>query len=153
MFHIKFCTKCNWNFEGFLKICNIFYKYILNISNANNVQKNYLSIELLLKLLAAFCIEKTRFLSIFFSNSEFRMRVYKGKIEAWSEGISLYTFLRISPRKLNILKETKLDPRELNEVENMKIKKMLLNLINILKSTTKRSKKEEKIKVFRMFLY
>ena len=63
------------------------------------------------------------------------MRVYKGKIEARNEGIPLYTFLRISPRKINILKKSKLGPRKLNEVDNMNVKKMLLNLRNILKST------------------
>ena len=54
------------------------------------------------------------------------MRVYKGKFEARNErkpSILLYTFLRISPRKINILKKTKLDPRELNEVNGMNIKK------------------------------
>ena len=59
------------------------------------------------------------------------MRVYRGKIEARNEGISLYTFLRISPRKINILKKTKLGPRELNELNVMNVKKMLLNLTNI----------------------
>ena len=105
------------------------------------MQKYYLSIEPLLNLLAAFHVEKTKLLSNFFSNSEFGMRVYKGKIEARSQGISLCTFLRISPRKINILKKTKLDPRELNEIDDMKTKKMLLNLTDILKSTTKMPKK------------
>ena len=69
------------------------------------------------------------------------MRVHRGKIVARSEGISLYTFLRISPRKINILKKTKLGPRELNKVHDMNVKKLLLNLTNILKSTTEMSKK------------
>ena len=69
------------------------------------------------------------------------MGVYRGKIEARNEVISLYTFLRISPRKINILKKTKLGPRELNELDDMNVKKMLFNLTNILKSTTKMSKK------------
>ena len=69
------------------------------------------------------------------------MRVYKGKIEVRNEGVSLYTFLRISPRKINILKKTKLDLRELNELNDMNVKKVLLNLTNILKSTAKMSKK------------
>ena len=72
------------------------------------------------------------------------MRVYKGKIEVRSEDIPFYTFLRISPRKINILKKTKLGPRELNKVDDMNAKKMLLNLTNILKSTTKMSKDEKK---------
>ena len=69
------------------------------------------------------------------------MRVYRGKIETKIEGISLYTFLRISPRKINILKKTKLGPRELNKVDDMNVNKIMLNLTNILKSTTKMSKK------------
>ena len=82
------------------------------------------------------------------------MRVYKGKIEARNKkGISLYTFLKIPPRKNNILRKTKLGPRELNEVNDMNVKKMSLNLTNILKSTTKRSKKRKKIKELRIFLY
>ena len=95
----------------------------------------------LLNLLAAFFIEKTRFSSIFFSNSEFGVRVYRGKIEARNESISLYTFLRISLRKINIFKKTKLGSRELNEMDDMNVRKMLLNLTNILKSTTKMSEK------------
>ena len=72
------------------------------------------------------------------------MRVYREKIEARSEGVSLYTFLKISPWKINILKKTKLGPKELNEVDDINIKRMLLNLANILKSTTEMSKKNEK---------
>ena len=87
-----------------------------------------------------FCRENMIFVD-FFSDSEFRMRVYKGKIEARNENTSLYTFLRISSRKINIFKKTKLDPRELNELDDMNVKKMLFNLTNILKSTTKMSKK------------
>ena len=82
------------------------YKHNLNISYENNTQNNYLSIELLLNLLATLFVEKTRFLSKKFSDSKFRMRVYKGKIEARNKGIPLYTFLRISPRKINILRKT-----------------------------------------------
>ena len=77
----------------------------------------------------------------FFSNSEFGMRIYRGKIEATGEGICLYTFLRISPRKINILKKTKLGPVDLNKMNEMNVKKMLFNLTNILKSTTKMPKK------------
>ena len=69
------------------------------------------------------------------------MRVYKGKIEARNEGIPLNTFFRISTRKINILKKTKLDSRELNKIDDMNVKKALLNLTNILVSTTKMSKK------------
>ena len=51
------------------------------------------------------------------------MRVRRGKIEAKSKGISLYTFLRISPRKMDIFKKTKLNPREFKELDNMNVKK------------------------------
>ena len=98
------------------------YKYILNIINKNDPQKNYLSIEPFLNLLAAYFAEKTNFLSIFFSNSEFGTRVYKGKIEVRNESIFLYIFLRISWRKINLLKKTKLDPRELNKLDGMNVK-------------------------------
>ena len=67
-------------------------------------------------------------------------------MKAGNEGIFLYTFLRISPRKINILKKTKLGPRDLNEVDDLNINKMLFNLTNILKSTTKMSKKWNKNK-------
>ena len=69
------------------------------------------------------------------------MRVYKGKIEVRNKGISLHTFLRISPRKIHILKKTKLSSVELNKIDDMNVTKMLLNLKNVLKSTTKMSKK------------
>ena len=108
-----------------------FHKHISNINNGDNAQQNYVSIEPLLNLLVAFFVEKMRFPSKFFSNSEFGMRVYKGKIEARNGGIPLYTFLRISPRKINILKKTNLDPRELNQVDEINVKKMLLDLTNI----------------------
>ena len=88
-----------------------------------------------------------------FSDSEFWMRVYKGKMEARNEGTFLYTFFRISPQKINILKKTKLGPRELNELNDMNAKNMLLNLANILKPTIEMSKKIKKIKVLRIFLY
>ena len=119
----------------------MFVKHILNLSNENNAQKNCLSIEPLLDLLTAFFVEKTRFSSIFFSNTEFGMRAYKGKIEGRNESIPLHTFLRISPQKINILKKTKLNSSELNELDDINVEKMLLNLTNILKSTKKMSKK------------
>ena len=72
------------------------------------------------------------------------MRIYKGKIEAGNEGISLYTFFRISPRKINILKKIKLGSRELNEVDEINVERMQLNVTNILKSTIKMSKNEKK---------
>ena len=69
------------------------------------------------------------------------MKVHRGKSEARSEGILLYTFLRISPRKINILKKSKLDTVELNEFDNINLLRTLLNLTNILKSITKMPKK------------
>ena len=79
-----------------------------------------------------------------FANFFFKFRIWdegiQGKFGGRRKGISLHTFLRISPRKINILKKTKLDPRELNEVDDMNVKKLLLNLTNILKSTTKMPK-------------
>ena len=100
MFYIKFCVKCDWNLRGFLNIYIIFYNYVLNISNGKNAQQNYLSIELLLNLLAASFVEKTKILPFFFSNSEFGMRVYKGKIEARNEDISFTHFLGYLHEKL-----------------------------------------------------
>ena len=114
-----------------MKICIILYKHVSNSRNAHNAQQNYLSIELLLNLLTAFFVEKTRFLSDFFSNSEFGMRVHREKIEARSEGISLSTFLIISLRKINILRRTKLYPIELHGIYEMHVKPMLLNIMNI----------------------
>ena len=74
------------------------------------------------------------------------MRVYKGKIEARNENIIQHTFLRISSRKINILRKTKLGPRELNEVDHMNVKKIPLNITNVLISATKMSKKQKKNK-------
>ena len=74
-------------------------------------------------LLAAFFVEKTRFLSIFFSISEFGVRVYKGKFAGRSKSISLHTFLRITLQKINIFKKTKLSPSDLNEMDDMNLKK------------------------------
>jgi len=62
-------------------------------------------------------------------------------MDARNEGIVLYTFLRISPRKINILKNPKLGPRELNELDDMNVKKTLFNLTNILKPIIEMSKK------------
>ena len=144
MFHIKFCVKCNWTFGGFLKIHITFHKNVSNIRNRNNAQQNYLSIELLLISLTRFFVQKTRFLPIFFQIQNFGWGYTRGKIEPRNEDISLYTFLRISARKINILKKTKLGPIELSELNDISIKKMLLNLTNILKSTTKNVKKMKK---------
>ena len=106
-----------------MKIHVTFYKHVSDIGKVNDVQHNFLSIKPLLSLLAAFFVEKTRFLSKIFSNSEFGMRVFKGKIEARNESTFLYVFLRISPRKINILKKTKLGPKELIKVNDINVKK------------------------------
>ena len=68
----------------------------------------------------------------------------QGKMEARNEHIFLYTFLRISPRKINVLKNPKLGPRKLNEDNDMNVKIVMLVLTNILKSTRKTSKKKMK---------
>ena len=122
MFHIIFCIKYDWNFGGFLKIHIPFYKHISSISNAKYTQKNHLSIEPSLNFLSAFSVQKTRFLPKKVSNSEFGMRVYRGKIGARSKSIFLDTFLKISPRKINIIKKTELDPRECNELNDTNVK-------------------------------
>ena len=83
-----------------------------------------------------------------FVNFFFKFRIWdegiQGKTEARSEGIPLYTFLRIFPRKINILKKSKLGLRELNKLDDTNIKKMLFNLADILKSTAKMSKKKKR---------
>ena len=95
--------------------------------------------------------ENEMFVRIFF-----KFRIYdegiQGKFEARNENIYLYTLLRISPRKINILKKNKLGPRELKEVDDINVKKMLLNLTNVLKSTIKMSKKKKKNKSAQNFL-
>ena len=144
MFYIKFCIKCDWNFGGFLKMQITFYKQISKIINENNVQQNYLSIELLPSPLAKFFVKKSWFLSRFLWNPAFGMRVYKGKIEVRNEGISLYTFLRISPRKINILKTPKLDPRELYEVNVMNVKKNTVQFNEYFEIYCKNVKKMKK---------
>ena len=74
------------------------------------------------------------------------MGVYTGKIEARNKNISLYTFLRISLRKTNILKKPKLHPTELNEFYEMNVIQMLLNLMSILEFAIKMLKKVTKKK-------
>ena len=104
-----------------------------------------LSIDLVITELSSYILrrENKTFVEFFF-----KFRIWdegiQGKIEARNESIPLYTFLRISSRKINILKKIKLGPRELNELDDMNVKKMLLNLTNILKSTTKKSKRMKK---------
>ena len=52
--------------------------------------------------------------------------------------------MRISPRKINILKQIKIDLIELIELYNINRKQLLRNLTNILKSTTKHVEKGKK---------
>ena len=144
IFSIKCCTKYNWNFGGFLKIHIIFFEHNSNVNNWNNAQINYLLTELLLNLLAVFFIEKTRFLSKFFWNSEFGMRVYREKIKAWNEDTFLYTFLAISPRKINILKRAKLHPTELNKRYDMNFEKNTVHYNECFKIYYKNVKKMKK---------
>ena len=72
------------------------------------------------------------------------MRIYWGKIEARKESIFLYTFLRISLRKINISKETKLSPRELNDVDDMNVKKNAAHFKEYFKIYYKNVKKMKK---------
>ena len=83
IFYIKFCIKYNWSFEDFLKIHITFYKHISNTNKWGNVKENYLSIEPLPNLLAAFFVEKTRFLLIFFWKEEQHAVVFRGNNIAW----------------------------------------------------------------------
>ena len=72
------------------------------------------------------------------------MRLYKGKIEARDEGIPWYTFLRISLRKINILKKHKLGPRELNELNDVNTKKNAVQYSEYFEIYYKNVKKNEK---------
>ena len=81
------------------------------------------------------------------------MRVYKGKIKAKNESMSLYTFLRISPRKINIFKKTKLGLRELNEVDDMDAKKNTAQFNGYLEIYYKNVKKWKKKKRPSEFFY
>ena len=58
--------------------------------------------------------------------------------------------LKKSLRNINIVKRTKLSSTVLNKVSDLIVKKMLLDLTNILKSTTKVPKNEIK-KVLKIF--
>ena len=66
--------------------------------------------------------------------------------------ISLCTFLRISPRKINILKKNKLGPRELDNVDDTNVKKSTAQYNEYFKIDYKRSQKKwKKKKVLRIF--
>ena len=64
-------------------------------------------------------------------------------MDAKNGGTFLYTFLRISPRKINILKKTKLDPRELNEADDMNVKKNAAQFNKYFEIYYKNAKKME----------
>ena len=82
------------------------------------------------------------------------MRVYKENIEARNEDISLHTFLRISPRKINILKKTRLSPKEFNEMDGMNVKTNATQFNEYFEIYYKKyQKNEKKIKVFKIFLF
>ena len=72
------------------------------------------------------------------------MRVYKEKIESRNEGISLYTILRISRRKINIIRKTKLGLIELNEIDGINVKKNTVQFNEYFKIHYKNVKKNEK---------
>ena len=67
-------------------------------------------------------------------------------MEARNEGISLYTFLRISPRKINILRKTKLGLRELNEVNYMNVEKNTTQYNKYFETCYKKVEKSKKKK-------
>ena len=60
--------------------------------------------------------------------------------------IIFLSILRISRRKINILKKFKMELTKLIKLYNIIKKQLLLNLINILKSATKNVKKKKKKK-------
>ena len=141
MFHIKFCVKCNWNFGGFLMIHITFYKHISSINNENDAQKKYLSTELLKNLLAAFFVEKTRFLPIFFQIQNLGWGYTREKLKLETKVSFCIHFWRYLDEKLIFW--NKLNWIRESSMRSMKwiFKKMLFYLINILKSTTEMPKK------------
>ena len=65
-------------------------------------------------------------------------------MDARNGGAFLYTFSRISPRKINIFKKTKLGPRELNEVNDMYVKKTVGQFNEYFETYYRNAKKNEK---------
>jgi hypothetical protein len=82
----------------------------------------------------------------FFSNSKFKTRVYWSFFEAKPKFFFFFTFLRISLRKINILKRAKLHWTELSKIYGKNKKYWLLYLTGILKSATKNGKNWKKNK-------
>ena len=65
-------------------------------------------------------------------------------MEARNEGTFLYTFFRISPQKINILKNSKLGPRELNELNDMNVKKNVVQFNQYFETYYRNAKKMKK---------
>ena len=72
------------------------------------------------------------------------MRVYKGKMDARNGGTFLYIFLSISPRKINISKNSKLGLRELNELDDMNAKKNITQFNQYFETYYINAQKNEK---------
>jgi hypothetical protein len=90
--------------------------------------------------------ENRIFVNFFFQIQNMK-RGYTGLFWQQNRGYSYFNaFFRISLRKINILKKTKMDLRDLIEFYNRNKKQLLLNLTNILKSATKKKSKKEKKK-------
>lgn len=79
------------------------------------------------------------------------MRVYRGKIEARSESNSLYTFLKISPQKINTSKRAKLGPIEVNVAYTLNMKSTQVNITNILNVFIKSKKSKKRIFFIEVF--
>ena len=103
--------------------------------------------------LDTFFVEKTKCLLLFFSNQKLETRVYWYFLGVKSRIFFFYAFLRISLRKMYILKKTKTNLIELTEIYCRNNKLLPLNLTNILKSAPKKSQKKGGKKVLRSFSY
>ena len=104
-----------------------------------------------MNFLDRFFIEKTGFLSTFFSNPKFEAMVYWSFLEAKSRIFFFYAFSRISPRKINILKKSKMELTELIRLYNINKKQLLLNLNKYFDIYYKKCQKRKKKKSARNF--
>ena len=96
--------------------------------------------------LATFFVNKTGFLSTFFSNPKFEAMVYSSFLKAKSRIFFFYAFSRISPRKINTLKNLKWNWQSSLGFITLTKNNCYSIWINILKSTTKNVKKRKKKK-------
>ena len=74
-------------------------------------------------------MEKTGFLSTFFSNPKFETRVDSTFWGTKSKVFFFYTFLRISPRKINIFKKPKMELIESTKSYKMNKNQLQLNFV------------------------